>query len=135
MNDRLKFRTPLYENGKFIKFAYWGYNVNQANFCTPITDDDFYDKKPDEQCTGLKDKNGKLIYEGDVVNYDYNPKDKSAWKINKALVVEYGETGFKFTGLLNSYFCSVPGMYMPNCMKLCTITGTIHDGETNQKGE
>ena len=52
MQDRFKFR--VYDDGKMV---YFGQLVN-VGITLPLM-----------QCTGLKDKNGKLIYEGDILNY------------------------------------------------------------------
>ena len=94
MNDRLKFRTWI-PDLKFFK--YWGW-IEENHYIGMCATGEC--SMPEllqgytSQCTGLKDKNGKLIYEKDIVAFT-NP-----YEDNKLLtfVVEwennYTSTGF-----------------------------------------
>lgn len=106
MNDRFKFRVWCNREKCYLYNA----EMNNAIVLTQLPD-----YKIAEQCTGLKDKNGKLIYEGDIIEDDNTKNDTG--------VVVWSRAGFKVK------------MYrynqIVNIKKNIRVIGNIHEEQSD----
>ena len=94
MTRELKFRAWVKENKEWL---YTDLEITEYDFCRNEIWLDYEDCTSIEQYTGLKDKNGKEIYEGDII--DYNSDGQSIWYVkynapHYELIDEYGFTMF-----------------------------------------
>ena len=76
MNDRYLYRAKRIDNGEWVEgyVVKYGFTNREKFYIVPQYASDLYGFEVDPsticQCTGLRDKNGKLIYEENIVRYE-----------------------------------------------------------------
>lgn len=110
MNDRFKFRVWDKKEKRFIDHP----QINPLFGCVCGYENSTYPLQI-EQCTGRKDKNGKLIYEGDVI------KD---WRGGVFMVVWLNEQAQFFA---ESPKCDTDGYFLDDNICFFEIIGNIHE--------
>lgn len=116
--DRFKFRV-WDENRKIYPIStdfLIDYDGNLWEQCTPIDNSDNH--LVIEQCTGLKDQTGKLIFEGDVLRRDTN---------GLIIKIIYYQGGFGWMTNYDLFIGFAGHLYIEEILQHYEVIGNIHD--------
>lgn len=124
--DRFRFRIW----SEKLKRYYWSYAINVDGDLVPWTEwmgsegEDPGSKLTIEPCIGLRDKNGKLIYDGDVVSFSWQLKDNEVCKI----VWDKIHCSFACVDIkTGAHFITWYSVFENGQSNRCEIIGNIHE--------
>ena len=115
MNREVEFRAWLTKYNKMVNIYSW--NIWQEYFMCSEYDSEFYlDETPIMQYTGLKDKNNKEIYEGDILFESFGER---YYKV----VFENGSFRAEFKGDFEEYSFDLIDVVAQGC----EVAGNIYE--------
>ena len=109
---------------RIIKFRFWDNELKEMLYNRIFNSNDLAETKDWKvmQFTGLKDKNGKEIYEGDILDVCNGSINGHEWK-DKPYAVEYNPKGFDIC-----MFCwDADGKNIMDKTHWCEIIGNIYE--------
>ncbi|MGN1331414.1 MAG: YopX family protein [Lachnospiraceae bacterium] len=122
MKDRYLYRAKRIDNGEWVEGYLYRLSENHPPFIM-LSDrrGESHEVDPSTicQCTGLKDKNGELIWENDVCKY-YNPEDKNGIAI---ITEDYASW---ISGTIRQTEIMTPMFYL-KCGEEWEVIGNIFD--------
>lgn len=139
MNEhRGLWRGKRVDNGEwvegYLRKAIDFYGKVQYSIITELNEHFIVDPSTLGECTGLRDKNGKLIFEGDIIAYEDETPGQYEYHdslfINRG-IIKFGDGQFYFT---NSIAATMNDLLNSGILD-CEVIGNIHDNpELLQKG-
>lgn len=130
MNREVKFRAFHKGEKRFI-YSDWKYGV--VSFWDNIQNDFTHEYEPIQQSIGLKDKNSKEIFEGDIVQLWY-PRAAEGFQKGVTCEVVYYVDGFKVSHkvikkkYLNQEIKETPKKMNYESWANCEVIGNIYNG-------
>ena len=115
INNRFKFRAWDHTNGHIADFDRYGKPEDFWMMATSHGWDIM-------QCTGLKDKNGKLIYEGDIINNLPGVLGSGRMRVD---VVKWDDGSENGKGYEKAEYTPINHIWFK--LRTCEIIGNIHE--------